>query len=381
MSIPSIGVKILKKRKDNMDFILSLAEKLISIILSIMTFFTGGFSTQEPTYSPTNPDQLKLNAAVISDTHIAQDEIECRNLLRKGIADINNSAVPTDVFAIVGDNTDNGKPEEFKLFFNELSACKKAMLTIVAMGNHDSWKAENSFNAFYSEYSAFLRQPVTTTYRHFTKNDYHFFTLGTEQKMQNEAYLSEAQLNWINLELSAVSYTDKPVFIFLHQPFNGTNRVNQAWALGILGEQSDQLMAILKHYTDQGMVIVVFSGHLHSGFGYSGVTNDGNLYFVDCPSFGQTPSRGEVIETGTGYVVEGYIGQLIIRARNFVTGQFYDRFTYTIKTNETPIPQEPTTNPGEPSTEPPTQPPVDEPTTEERTTSPVELPVELPPVA
>lgn len=357
-----------------MDFLLSLAEKLISIILSIMALFTG-FSAQDPTYSPINAEQIKLNTAVISDLHVSQDNLDRRNIIRKGLADINNSTVATDVLAIVGDNTDNGKPEEVRIFFDELSECDKVKLSVVALGNHDSWQADKSFNAFFEEYSAFLGEPVTKSYHHFVKNGYNFFTLGTEQKMQNEAYLSDAQLEWINSQLFAISDTDKPVFILIHQPFNGTNRVEEAWKPGILGEQSDRLMSILKSYTEQGMVIVCFSGHLHSGLGYSGVTNDGTLYFVDCPSFGKDPSRGDIRETGTGYVVEAYIGKLIIRARNFVEGKFYDKYTYTIETNEEPVTQEPTTQPIEPPTEPPTQPPVTEPPTEEKTTVPVELPI------
>ncbi len=360
-----------------MELLLSIAERLIAFLLAIFSFVTG-FFTPASSYSPIDAKQIKLNAAVISDLHVAQDDLERRQIIRTGLSDINRSVIATDVLAIVGDNTNNGKPEEVRIFFEELSACKKVALTVVALGNHDSWQNDESFNAFFSEYSAFLGKTVNTPYNHFTKNGYHFFTLGTEQKMQNEAYLSDAQLQWIDAQLFAVSDTDKPVFVFIHQPFNGTNRVEEAWKPGILGEQSDRLMSILKSYTEQGMVIVCFSGHLHSGLGYSGVTNDGTLYFVDCPSYGKSPSRGDIIETGTGYVVEGYIGKLIIRARNFVTGKFYDKYTYTIETKEEPVTEEPTTTPTEPpsepgTTEPPTEPATQPPTTVPQTTLPIEI--------
>ena len=358
-----------------MEQLLSIFEAIISLLLSVFTMLTGLF-TPSTSYSPINADQIKLNAAVISDLHTATDNLERRATIRQGLSDINRSVVRTDVLAIVGDNTDNGKPEEFEVFFDELSACDKVKLAVISLGNHDSWKENESFSSFFSEYSAFLGETVNTSYHHFTSNGYHFFTLGTEQKMQNEAYLSDAQLEWINSQLFAISHTDKPVFILIHQPFNGTNRVEEAWKLGILGAQSDRLMSILKSYTQQGMVIVCFSGHLHSGLGYSGVTNDGSLYFVDCPSFGKTPSRGDIIETGTGYVVEGYIGKLIIRARNFVSGSFYDKYTYTIETNEEPVTEVPTTQPTEPTTQPPeitTAAPTQETTTAVRTTAPLEL--------
>lgn len=352
-----------------MEQFLSIAETLLSLFMSIITFFTGLFMpTPTPSngYSPIDAENIKLNTAVISDLHTEVDNAERSLIIESGLADIDNSAVRTDVLAIVGDNTESGKSEQIKLFFEKLSACDKVRLFVISLGNHDSWQGDTSFSTFFSEYSKFARTTINTSYHHFTSKGYHFFTLGTEQKMQNEAYLSDAQLSWINSQLFAVSNTDKPVFILIHQPFNGTNRVNEAWAPGILGAQSDQLLSILKSYTAQGMVIVCFSGHLHSGLGYSGVTNDGTLYFVDCPSFGKTPSRGDIIETGTGYVVEGYIGKLIIRARNFVAGKFYDRYTYTIPTNEEPV------------TEPPTQPPVTEPSTDIPAVPPTEPPTVAP---
>ncbi len=348
---------------------MQLIEKLIALFMSFFAMFFG--TTTPAGYAPLDAGNIKLNAAVISDTHIAGEAYERTSLLRKGLADINASTVGVDVLAVVGDCTESGKPDQFRIFFSRLSACDRVKLSLVSLGNHDSWQADAGFQAFFEQYGKYLRKVVTTSYRHETVNGYHFFTLGTEAKMQDQAYLSQTQLNWFDSELSDLLGTDKPVFVMLHQPFNGTNRVNEAWALGILGEQSDALMAITKKYTEQGMLIVFFSGHLHSGLGYSGVTNDGNLYFVDCPSFGKDPSRGDIIETGTGYVLEAYIGKIVIRARNFVSGIFLDDYTYTIKTNEQLPPEESTT--GEPVTEPSTTPPVVETTTAPMTTLPAEI--------
>lgn len=352
-----------------MESIMQLIEKIIALFMSFFAIFFG--TTVTESYSPLDAGNIKLNAAVISDTHIDDEEYERTSLLRKGLTDINSAATPVDVLAIVGDCTESGKSNQFRIFFTRLSACDRVKLTLVSVGNHDSWQADESFRSFFEQYGKFLGKVVTTSYRHETVKGYHFFTLGTEAKLQNEAYLSQTQLDWFDAELHSLLGTDKPVFVMLHQPFNSTNRVNEAWSLGILGEQSDALMAITKKYTKQGMLIVFFSGHLHSGLGYSGVTNDGNLYFVDCPSFGKDPSRGDIRETGTGYVLEAYIGKIVLRARNFVSGMFYDNYTYTIKTNEQTQPEEPTT--GEQPTEPPTTPPEAETTTVPMTTLPAEI--------
>lgn len=356
-----------------MEALMQILEKIIAVLMSFFTLILGVFVPEG--YSPLDTQSIKLNAAIISDTHIDEDNYERNNLLKKGLADINRSEVAVDVLAVVGDCTENGRPEQFELFFERLSACERVKLSLVALGNHDSWQGEEGFKAFYEQYGAFLNKSVSTSYRHETVNGYHFFILGTEKNMQNEAYLSQTQLNWFDSELSALLNTDKPVFVLLHQPFNGTNRVNEAWAPGILGEQSDALMTIAKKYTEQGLVVVFFSGHLHSGLGYSGVTNDGSLYFVDCPSFGKSPSRGDIRETGTGYVLEAYLGKIVLRARNFVTGKFLENYTYTISTNEELPTEEPTT---QPTTEPTTQTPVTEPSTAETTTLPVTtLPAEI----
>ncbi len=350
----------------------TIIEKLIAMLMSILSFFFG-ISTSSG-YAPLDAANIKLNAAIISDTHIDPSSFERTNLLRKGLSDIEKSELPVDFLAVVGDCTEGGKPEQFELFFKRLSTCDRVKLSIVALGNHDSWQGDKGFKSFFEQYSKLLGKSVTTSYRHETVNGYHIFTLGTEQNLQDEAYLSQTQLDWFDAELGAILGTKKPVLVFLHQPFNGTNRVNEAWAPGILGAQSDALMAITKKYTEQNMTVVFFSGHLHSGLGYSGVTNDGNLYFVDCPSFGKDPARGDIRETGTGYILEAYIGKLILRARNFISGEFLESYTYTIPTNEELPPEETTTQPStDPANpEPPTNPPA-ETTTTPLTTLPPEI--------
>ena len=155
--------------------------------------------------------------------------------------------------------------------------------------------------------------------------------IGTEKGLQNEAYLSNEQLDWVDAQLESItSVSSKPVFMICHQPLNGTNRVDEAWAPGKLGAQSDRLKSIIRKYNDHGSTVILASGHLHSGFGYTKPTHENGLYYLDLPSYGKTPSRGNVRETGCGLMVEIYNDKIVCRARNFASGKFYESYNYNI---------------------------------------------------
>ncbi len=343
--------------------------KILSVMISVFTIFSSLFGWFRNGYEPIDADNLQMSAVLISDTHISTKTADAQNVLTSGVKDMARSKVAANMLMITGDLTDNGLTDQYDALFSIINKKSPAKKTLCVMGNHDAWSV-NYFDNFRTKYNLGTLSDITNPYYKYSANGYTVFALGTEKgyqedhTYQNEAYLSETQLNWLDnqLTLNFLS-SDKPVFVMCHQPINGMNRQAEAWSLGGLGAQSDALLAILKKHADAGHTVIICSGHLHNSIGYAGVTNQGNLWFVDVPSFGVTPSRGDNCTTGTGYVVECYPGKVILRARDFTTASFMEGYQYTITTTEkvTPVtpeqPTEPVTTP-EPTTEPVTAPPL-----------------------
>ncbi|HBL41755.1 MAG TPA: hypothetical protein DDY98_09530 [Ruminococcaceae bacterium] len=337
-----------------MDFLMKLA----SIFAVLFSIFSSIFGLNRTGYAPIDADNLKMSAVLISDTHIDTKTTAEQTNLERGLKDIAASKVAANVLMINGDLTNNGLTEQYDALFTAINKKAPAKKVIAVLGNHDCW-SQNYFNNFKTKYNLSTLSNITNPYYKYSVNGYTFFALGSEKgyqdstAYQNSAYLSDEQLNWLDEQLAATFLTsDKPVFVMCHQPINGTNRQTEAWALGGLGDQSTALLNILKKYADQNHTVILSSGHLHNSLGYSGVTNQGNLYFVDVPSFGVTPERGDNRTVGTGYVVECYAGKVVLRARDFVSSEFYDKYVYTINTTEKVTPVEPTTGTPEVTTQP-----------------------------
>ena len=97
--------------------------------------------------------------------------------------------------------------------------------------------------------------------------------LGSEDD-STDAFLSKTQLKWFAAQMKKAAATGKPIFVFLHQPLNGTHGTPYNFDLdrdadadeGGVGEQSDQVLRILKKYDN----VFYFSGHLHAGFKNAG---------------------------------------------------------------------------------------------------------------
>ena len=325
--------------------------KILSVLVSIFTLLTSLLGLGRNGYEPLDSGNLKMSAVLISDTHIDTKTTDAKNDFDSGIRDMAASKVAADMLIITGDLTNNGKAEEYDVLFSSITKKAPVKKVITAIGNHDAWST-GFINNFTTAYNQRTFSSITGPYYSYSTGGYTVLVLGTEKGLQesadfqNQAYLSDTQLSWLDTELSkACSSSDKPVFVVCHQPINGTNRQYEAWALGGVGNQSDQLLSILKRYADAGHTIILSSGHLHNSIGYSGVTSQGNLWFVDVPSFGVIPSRGDNRVTGTGYVVECYPGKVIVRARNFVSRYFMEGYEYTIPTTESVTPVEITTKP------------------------------------
>ncbi|HEX2952263.1 MAG TPA: metallophosphoesterase [Armatimonadota bacterium] len=197
-----------------------------------------------------------LRFAVLSDIHIRSSSLTDAHSLhfQQALSDIHNmnAVTPLNALCIVGDFTDNGSEANYNNFNTILNSISHPQ-TWFAIGNHETGS--------YTDYSQALNAFLTNTgmpavYHEQVINGYHFIFLGTESGTTINFNLTTTQLDWLENSLAAADLTNKPAFVFIHEPV--TNTVAGSAEMQDLA-QSSQLQTVLSRHPNS----ILFSGHTH----------------------------------------------------------------------------------------------------------------------
>ena len=302
----------------------SWLQKILAFVLSAVSLL----ATIGPvTFTPLDEENLKLNFAIVADTHIEPGKAADRTtMLAKGLRDMSKASVPADAFIIAGDMTESGTIPEFITLGATLKAFAKADNLLLEMGNHDirgksvDGKYTQNYEFAAGKYFEFLQRTAgiaeETIYFYRVINGCYFIVLNTEGVLGLATVLSAEQLQWMDDLLAEAALSGNPAFIINHQSMTS------------IGEAAGQLDAIMQKYSG-ALDIFYICGHHHRGFSANSIKNQGTVYYVDIPSFGKTPGSG-YNEVGTGFQVELYEDEIIFRARNFAKGEWLAEFDRTI---------------------------------------------------
>ncbi len=297
--------------------------KVLTAFFTLIFTVLGLIPPVGETYSPVDAENIKLNFAVISDTHFEGNNFSHQSYLIDGLNDMAGSTVKNDALVIDGDLTMNGQKIEYFFLNSTLKLFGSTDYYIAVCGNHDIGNGDpaandisESLNRFTTHVKRITGEKIDNFYYYKVINDYYFIVLGSEADIGTSEYLSDEQLAWLDGVMKEAEQSGKPIFVFNHQP------------LFMAGEQSDRLYSILKSYTN----VFFFSGHRHNSVDKEGITNSDSLYFVDVPVFGGYPLYGsEVIEPGVGYQVEAYENKVVFRARSYITGEWLEEYGRTVE--------------------------------------------------
>lgn len=275
-----------------------------------------------------------LSAAIIADTHLPNREKAELNLNNVFI-DLENSPEKFDAFLMAGDIADYGTKNEYKRFFRPLDNQKKVSKLLVTLGNHDA-------RFFYKQNSKIVMNKVDEylgiktngkSYYSCDINGYTFIIMCTEKAVLEKAYISDEQIAFIDKELARGTKDGKPVFVMCHQPFANMHGLPEVWETGDLGEQNDQVRAVMEKYKN----VFFVNGHLHGGI-YENVQDTVNeengVYSISIPGY-RKPNNFGIQDCGVGYFMEVYADRIVFRARKFITGEYingeYTRLEYKLK--------------------------------------------------
>lgn len=278
-------------------------------------------------------EKVTLSFVSIADTHLPDRESAEKNL-ENVFLDIKASKERIDALLMAGDIADYGLKSEYRRFFRVLDKYKNDLKLFVTMGNHDArFFFKTAFNAIMPKVEEYLA--VSTkgkTYYSYEIKGYKFIVLCTEKAVLEKAYISKEQIAFFEKELIDGTKDNKPCFVMCHQPFAFTHGLPEVWKTGDMGEQNDEVRAVMEKYKN----VFFINGHLHGGvcnYVEEILNKENNVVSISIPGYRKENNFGQT-DAGVGYLCEVYDDKVIFKARNFLTGKNmtgeYTRFEYDI---------------------------------------------------
>lgn len=291
--------------------------------------------------APTNTVEIKtaaddrtLRFPVLSDVHVQASDPLSQSKLKATLKDLYEIDPAADVLVMNGD-LGNGRQTDYNALRSVVSTSPHPQSMLYNIGNHEFYNAWYDKNGRYSPttfpngesegmaINRFLQlSGEKNVYYDRWINGYHFLFLGAEKSRQSDlsigddAWLSQTQLSWLNQKLAENRQSDKPIFVFLHQPL--PNTVSGSWAEGMNRGvvQHEQLRSILANSPQ----VILFSGHTHWQLnlprtmvreGFSMVNSSA---VIGPETGGGTPLSPDSSE---GLYVEVHPNEVVIRGRDF----------------------------------------------------------------
>ena len=297
----------------------NILKKLLFVLcLYIIVNHTFMLSPKVKTASVNLP---RIVFPVISDVHIGGSgaDLKYEETLRQC-----KELYPNyDAIAIVGDITDQGKQRQYETFMQILKLRKPARAeAVITMGNHE-YIGENTTDKVAE--ARFVKETgMPGLYYDKWIKGYHFIVLAPENKMEAKSFGD--QLKWLDSKLNEKEEKNKPIFVFLHQPFPNTVYGSHSWGQVV---NYKKVFSILKNHPQ----VIFFSGHSHYSLEHprtmykKGFTmfNTGAVYYIMAED-----DKYCDYKLSQGLFVEVYDEEVIVKCREFSKQQWIGKI-YTIK--------------------------------------------------
>ena len=327
----------------------TLLSSLAVMFFSLLSVLTVGTKTYELPVTPEDFEPV-MRFAVCSDVHFINDnELEAKgeeageeyeeylqkvNVPAQRLSAAINAAYAyaescdgykgLDAFAIAGDFTNKGAPEQYEAFNK---TCKENFRAgtqrIVCSGNHEYYMYRTKDR---TEGARVFEKYIGSLNNHYVINGYHFISVSYDDKV--ETYLKSGV--WLKKELDkAVADTgDKPIFVFQHPAPSLTIYGSVKWG-------DPTVSAILSSYPQ----VVDFSGHSHYPINDPRSIWQGTFTALGCGTLAYFETEldtiagnfpGDVEQAAQFYFVEAdKDGNLRIKAYDLLTNQFLVEYYLT----------------------------------------------------
>lgn len=306
---------------------MSVLYKILAVILAVFVFSPSG---EIASYAPLSQEEMLFSFTVLSDGHMEGNSADKHTLYGEGFRDIASAEVQSRALVMVGDNTMNGQVIENAILYGLMRKYNTVDTVLMAVGNHDICPGKHNQGdydklreRFIRFNNTFLENQIDELYYARVIEGCYFIVLASDCDAGVAQYISPEQFEWLDGVLQEAEKSGKPVFLFSHWPLNHV--FSEVWQEGHVGEQSEDLHALLQKYDNR---IFFFTGHLHMGIyenGY-GISEKGQITYINVPSFGSENTDGDVDvqNTGMGLQTEVYADEVVVRVRNFAAHEWTD---------------------------------------------------------
>ena len=295
--------------KNIVIYLKDLFATILVLVMMIVPF--GGNKAVE--YEAEKPEDLITGFAVVSDIHVETNNPASYQNLSNVLRGIKAGS---DISSVVytGDNVMNGQVLEDFFFYSAIRAINPAEHNFVVAGNHDYGNGEGDYAELREKYlsnnSYFLENRLETDYYFQIIDGCYMIVLVSEDLTTGEFRMSEEQFAWLEGVLKQAYEADAPVFVFNHFPLRYLKDNNPS-----------RLANLLKEYNTE----LFIHGHIHDDMGSD---NFYNSYGIDCINLPRVTETVDY-EAGDGIVVEVYKDEVVVRARDFIKGEWIEDLRYT----------------------------------------------------
>lgn len=280
-------------------------------ILTFFTFISLLFShapIQEVAYEAHFPDELVMSFALVSDTHVETTDSTSYKNFTKTIRGM-KAGKDIDTAVFLGDNVMNGQKIENFYFYTTMEIVAPAENNLVALGNHDVGNGEGDYNElcnrFLQNNSEKLGNVIEKPYYYKIINGVYMIFLASEELTVHECAISNEQMTWLRDLLDEADMANAPIFVFNHHPI-----------YMMAGETWYDLIDLLGFYDN----LLYFCGHTHKILNDNSFRIYGNVRTVFLPR----ASGADGYDAGYGVVVEVYKNEILIKPRNFISGEWME---------------------------------------------------------
>jgi predicted MPP superfamily phosphohydrolase len=293
-----------------------------------------------------------LKFSVISDIHVESTKIQSQTKFIKALNDLNN-IVPDSQALIVNGDLGNGLPADYAALTNLMKNLPHPKNVFYTMGNHEYYKSwvDNKGNWNVQTFpNGETEKASQARFLQFAGREriyddswlagYHFIFLGSEQYRQSDpanredAWLSEAQLKWLELKIEEKEDPRLPLFVFLHQPLPHTVAGSES-SRGIV--QYARLKDILSRHPQ----VIFFTGHTHWELKSGRTLVKDKFTMVNTSSvfepYDSTDhAYSQDLKMSEGVTVEVYQNRVIIRGRDFTHGRWIPTAEFSLPLQPNP---------------------------------------------
>ena len=266
-------------------------------------------------------ENVRLSFATIADTHLVDNEIAEKNLANT-FEDLGNSKEKFDAFLLAGDIAEYGRKKEYNRFFSVTDKQTVVPNVFLTMGNHDvRFTYGKNQKIIMDKVNEYLEINTNgKSYYSYDINGYTFIVIGTEKRILEKAHITREQIDFLDKELQRGTKDGKPVFVMCHQAFAFTHGLPEVWKTGDMGEQSDEVRAVMEKYKN----VIFINGHLHGGIyekTFEYLNKENNVCSLSVPGYRKENNFG-IKPCGMGYYAEVYDNKIVFVARNFMKGEY-----------------------------------------------------------